>query len=511
MDTKKLRQKILDLAIHGKLVPQNPSDEPASVLLERIRAEKERLIAEGKIKRSKKSCANREQSQTCLNSAEMQPRLAEGKSAASDTSHYENVPFEVPEGWVWTTLQDISLLIEDCPHTTAPDEGCGYPLVRTPNIGEGYLILEGVHRVSEETYNKRNVRAVPQTDDIVYAIEAPAGNAAVIKKEEIICLGQRTVLIRPAKNYVDSNLLAYFILSPYSRNRLISKATGSTVQHVNMESIRPHLIPLPPYNEQLRIVDKIKNLFSLVDELAKSKITIHHAVNQAKSKILDLAIHGKLVPQDASDEPAIELLKRINPKFTPCDNPHYAEPYRLPHGWTWIELGKLAIDSADGPFGSNLKKEHYTTNNEVRIIQLSNIGENGWRDENTKYTTFEHLSEISRSEVKSGDIVIAKMMPAGRAILCPNSDLKYVLSSDAVKFVLPEGICNEYILNSINSSVFREQVYDNVQGVTRVRTSLQKLRTYVLPIPPYNEQLRIVEKVNELFSQLDMIEKSLQA
>ena len=174
-------------------------------------------------------------------------------------------------------------------------------------------------------------------------------------------------------------------------------------------------------------------------------------------------------------------------------------------------MGKLAVDAADGPFGSNLKKEHYTTNNEVRIIQLSNIGENGWRDENTKYTTFEHLSEISRSEVKSGDIVIAKMMPAGRAILCPNFDLKYVLSSDAVKFVLPEGICNEYILNSINSSVFREQVYDNVQGVTRVRTSLQKLRTYVLPIPPYNEQLRIVEKVNELFSQLDMIEKSLLA
>ena len=114
-------------------------------------------------------------------------------------------------------------------------------------------------------------------------------------------------------------------------------------------------------------------------------------------------------------------------------------------------------------------------------------------------------------EVKAGDVVIAKMMPAGRAILCPNYDVKYVLSSDAVKFVLPVGICNDYVLNAINSSVFREQVYDNVQGVTRVRTSLQKLRTYVLPIPPYNEQLRIVSKVRELFSQIDMIEKSLQA
>ncbi len=180
----------------------------------------------------------------------------------------------------------------------------------------------------------------------------------------------------------------------------------------------------------------------------------------------------------------------------------------MPHGWKWVELGKLAIDSADGPFGSNLKKDHYTTNKEVRIIQLSNIGEDGWKDENTKYTTFEHLAAISRSEVKSGDIVIAKMMPAGRAILCPDSDLKYVLSSDAVKFVLPEGICNKYVLNAINSAVFREQVYDNVQGVTRVRTSLQKLRTYLLPIPPLAEQYRIVTSIEQWISFIDSIESS---
>ena len=183
-------------------------------------------------------------------------------------------------------------------------------------------------------------------------------------------------------------------------------------------------------------------------------------------------------------------------------------PFEVPHGWKWVELGKLAIDSADGPFGSNLKKDHYTTNKEVRIIQLSNIGEDGWKDENTKYTTFEHLAAISRSEVKSGDIVIAKMMPAGRAILCPDSDLKYVLSSDAVKFVLPEGICNKYVLNAINSAVFREQVYDNVQGVTRVRTSLQKLRTYLLPIPPLAEQYRIVTSIEQWISFIDSIESS---
>ena len=162
------------------------------------------------------------------------------------------------------------------------------------------------------------------------------------------------------------------------------------------------------------------------------------SIQKMRSKILDLAIHGKLVPQDPNDEPAIELLKRINPKFEACDNE--LDTTQLPDSWCWAKLESISTDSADGPFGSNLKKEHYTTNKEVRIIQLSNIGDEGWREENTKYTTFEHLKDISRSEVLPNDIVIAKMMPAGRAILCPNNEHKYVLSSDAVKFHIVDNI-----------------------------------------------------------------------
>ena len=279
-------------------MPQDPNDEPASVLLERIKAEKERLIKEGKIKRSK-------------------------KSGSSDTLHYENVPFEVPSSWVWCRLEDITVLIEDCPHTTAKDEGKGYPLVRTPNIGEGQLLLDGVHRVSKEVYDKRNVRAVPQVDDIIYAREAPAGNVAVIRENEQVCLGQRTVLIRPMNTLIDSVWLTYAMLTPYSRNHLISKATGSTVTHVNMASIRPFDLPLPPLSEQHRIVAEIKRWFALIDQIEQGKADLQTIIKQTKSKILDLAIHGKLVPQDPNDEPAIELLKRINPDFTPCDNEHY--------------------------------------------------------------------------------------------------------------------------------------------------------------------------------------------
>ena len=177
---------------------------------------------------------------------------------------------------------------------------------------------------------------------------------------------------------------------------------------------------------------------------------------------------------------------------------HYGKEglFELPKGWAWTSLGAIAVDMADGPFGSNLKREHYTLNKEARIIQLSNIGENGWREDNTKYTTFAHAESISRSIVSPGNLVIAKMMPAGRAIICPNLEKMYVLSSDAVKYVPSKELFNKYLLYAINSSVVLNQIHAEVQGVTRARTSIDKLRGYLIPIPPKEEQYRIVRSVD---------------
>ncbi len=186
-------------------------------------------------------------------------------------------------------------------------------------------------------------------------------------------------------------------------------------------------------------------------------------------------------------------------------------PFDLPMGWEWRRLGSLSFDSADGPFGSNLKREHYTSNREVRIIQLSNIGEFGWKDSNVRYTTFAHLTTISRSEAFAGDIIIAKMMPAGRAIICPTLESKYVLSSDAVRFSFSTELEKTYLYYAINSPVFLEQVYGEVQGITRVRTSLQKLRSYLLPIPPINEQKKIVKIIDQLLTLTFNYEKAQDA
>ena len=242
---------------------------------------------------------------------------------------------------------------------------------------------------------------------------------------------------------------------------------------------------------------------------------------QLRASILQYAMEGKLVKQDPNDEPASELIQKIKSQRTRLAKESKIKkskklplitddekPFDIPDNWEWARLNDLSENVqypfADGPFGSNLKKEHYTDKKEVRIIQLSNIGERGWRDANHRYTTFEHLKDIKRSEVEAGDIVIAKMMPAGRAIIVPQHlEKKFVLSSDAVKFVPNKLLYKDFLYFAINSSVFKSQVDAEVQGITRKRTSLTKVKKYILPIPPLEEQKRIVAKIKKLMPLVD--------
>ena len=166
-------------------------------------------------------------------------------------------------------LKDITELIVDCPHSTANDEGKGYPLVRTPNIGKGRLVYQGMHRVSEEVYNKRNQRAVPQEDDLIFAREATAGNVALIQKGEKVCLGQRTVLIRPNKSLVDPAYLTYLLLAPKQQYNLLGTANGATVAHVNLPTIRNLKLELPDLEVQHRIATILSRYDTLIENYRK--------------------------------------------------------------------------------------------------------------------------------------------------------------------------------------------------------------------------------------------------
>ena len=174
-------------------------------------------------------------------------------------------------------LEDACLLIADCPHTTAPDEGAGYPLVRTPNVGFGRLVYDSMHRVSEEVYLGRNRRATPQAGDLIYAREAPAGNVAVIRSGERVCLGQRTVLLRPNSRIVDSNYLAYYLLAPENRHRLVSQASGATVVHVNIPVIRDLPVVFPNLKKQQKTAAILNDLYSAIDNARRQIALLEEA------------------------------------------------------------------------------------------------------------------------------------------------------------------------------------------------------------------------------------------
>lgn len=232
---------------------------------------------------------------------------------------------------------------------------------------------------------------------------------------------------------------------------------------------------------------------------------------ELKASILQLAMQGKITERMYGDGNARDLLKHlhVDKKVIPSE-----PPFDIPENWLWIPIGNLgaSIDTdsfSDGPFGSNLKTDHQIAEPEVRIIQLSNIGEDGWKDKNTKYTSFKHLETvIPRCEVRPGDFVIAKMMPAGRTIQVPQLGTRITLGSDAMKFV-PNPILNkQYLLYAMRSQAFLQQVYAEAHGITRVRTTLNSVKSYVLPIPPLAEQKRIVAKIEELLPYIDRYEQA---
>ena len=305
MDTKALRQKILDLAIHGKLVPQDPNDEPASVLLERIKAEKERLIKEGKIKRSKKS------------------------AKTSDTPHYENVPFEVPKSWVWCKLEDIVCELKY--GTSEKSSSVGkIAVLRMGNITNvGTIDYSNlVYSSNDEDIEQYSLEKYDLLFNRTNSSEW-VGKTAIYKDEQPAIYAGYLIRIRPL--LISPDYLNTVMNSGYYREWCYNVKTDAVNQsNINAKKLSQLMIPIPPLREQGRIVAEIDKWISLIDIVKNGKGDLQTVIKQAKSKILDLAIHGKLVPQDPNDEPAIELLKRINPDFTPCDNGHYTQ---LPEGW----------------------------------------------------------------------------------------------------------------------------------------------------------------------------------
>ena len=475
MDTKKLRQKILDLAIRGKLVPQDPNDEPASVLLERIKAEKERLIKEGKIKRSKKT------------------------AKTSDTPHYENVPFEIPGNWVWTTLGNIGIWQSGGTPSRSNKSyyGGNIPWLKTGDLNDG-LIINIPESITEEAVANSSAKINP-TGSVLMAMYG-----ATIGKLGILTFPATTnqACCACIEYYaITQYYLFYFLLS--HRDIFIAKGGGGAQPNISKEIIVNTAIPLPPLPEQERIIIEIERWFAFIDEIEQSKTDLQFIVKKAKSKILDLAIHGKLVPQDPNDEPASELLKRINPKTEiTCDNAHYQNlPFNIPSKWIWTTLGQIGKWQS-GSTPNRLNKDYYGGN--IPWLKTGDLND-GYITHISENITEKALNETPVKLNPKGCVLIAMYgATIGKIgmLTYPATTNQACCACDVL-----HGIEKEYLFYFLLS--YREKFIKLGSGGAQPNISKEKIINTYIPIPPHSEQKRIVATIHKIFAKLDTITESL--
>ena len=473
MDTKKLRQKILDLAIHGKLVPQDPSDEPASVLLERIRAEKERLIKEGKIKRSRKTT-----------------------KTSDDACDKQEVPFKVPSGWVWTTLGEIGTWESGATPSRQRKEYYGgeIPWLKTGDLNDR-KIIEIPEFITQKALEETSVKLNPTGSVLIAMYGATIGKIGVLtfpattNQACCACVDYK----------IEQMYLFYFLLA--SKAMFVAMGGGGAQPNISKEKIVSTSIPLPPLAEQQRIVEEIERWFKLIDIIEQGKTDLQSTIKQAKNKILNLAIHGKLVPQDPNDEPALELLKRINPKAEiTCDNGHYKQ---LPKTWSNPKIKEVFTINPKNKVLDNINAGF------VPMVYIDDGYSGAFKYEKRKWNDikagFTHFAD--------GDIAVAKISP------CLENRKSMILEK------LPNGIgagtTELYIFRSLNvnpkyalyffkSDSFIQQCIGTFNGVVgQQRVARRIIEEIKFPLPPLSEQLLIVTKIEELFSILNIIATEL--
>lgn len=472
MNTKQLRQKILDLAIRGKLVPQDPNDEPASVLLERIRAEKERLIAEGKIKRHKKA------------------------KASCDTKHCQHLP----KGWTIAKLGDIFSI--GSAKRIMKSDWCssGIPFYRTREIVKLYECgsVNNELFISERHYNHiKQCFGVPEANDIMLTAVGTIGIPYIVKEEDCFYYKDASVLCLRNIHKLNPRFFVILIQSSDLRRQIFSTSKGTTVDTITIEKAYDYTLMLPPIKEQERIVRTVEYYLSILGSLESNLGNIQNVISLIKSKILNLMIQGKLVPQDPMDEPAVDMLRRINPKAKIItDNPH---SWNLPKGWCWIKVSDVYAPM----------KRKLPEGNNFWYIDIDSVD----NKQNVAYPkrtcTATAPSRASRFTQK-GDVVFSMVRPYLRNIaLVPKNDC--IASTGFYVFHPLDVINSEFSFILTISPFFVDGLNLYMKGDNSPSINRDNVENFVIPLPPQNEQKRIVAKIEELYSVLDEIEASLQS
>ena len=515
MTGQQLKNSILQMAVQGKLVPQDPNDEPASVLLERIRAEKEQLIKEGKIKKEKNPSV-------IFRGADNLPYEKVGKNEPVCIA--DEVPFDIPESWEWVRLESICTKLVDGDHN--PPKGCSYEttyvMVSSTNINDDCIVeLEKVRYLEKNIFDKENERTNAATGDIFFTSVGSLGRSCVYEGGLNICF-QRSVSV--IHTLIFNYYLKYCLDSAYIQQKIVREATGTAQKGFYLNQLALLLIPIPPIEEQHRIVSKYLKTVQMQKEYYKTNETLD-VLNSGfpatlKKSILQYAIQGKLVPQDPADEPASALLERIRAEKEQFikegkikrdkhesvifrrDNSYYEKvdgierciddelPFEIPENWEWVRFFSIV------EIATNLvSPERYF---DYMHIAPDNI-------EKSTGTLLE-CRTVAQDKVSSpnhlffkGQILYSKIRPLLRkAVIAPFDGL---CSADMYPLKTP--LNKEYLLRYILSDSFNAQVATAMSSRVKMpKINQAELSKVLIPVPPIQEQERIVNKIKELYMAL---------
>ncbi|CAB1229199.1 MULTISPECIES: restriction endonuclease subunit S [Klebsiella] len=531
---KKLRELILELAVRGKLVPQDPNDEPASELLKRIAAEKAELVKLGKIKKPKPL-----------------PEISE-----------EEKPFELPVGWEWIQISEIG---HDWGQKT-PDEDFTY--IDVGSINKEFGIIEEPSILSAKDAPSR-ARKIVQKGTVIYSTVRPyLLNIAIIESafspEPIASTAFAIIHPYTAMN---ANFIYYYLRSPVFINYVESCQTGVAYPAINDKQFFSGIIAVPPSSEQARITKKIKELMSLCDQLEQHSLTsldahqqlvetllttltdsqnaVELAENWARisehfdtlftteasidalqQTILQLAVMGKLVPQDPNDSSAEILLEQLstsrNKKLRQqqADNKEAETmlrkinklkkakpPFRLPNNWTTVHLIELCEYLVD----CHNKTAPYTDTG-IPIIRTTNIRERRFLEQDLKFISQETYDFWSkRCPPSPGDIIFTREAPMGEALIIP-PNVKWCLGQRTMLIrVMHEFVSNEFLLLALTEPHLLERASVNAVGLTVKHLRVGDVENLNIPLPPLNEQYRIIDKVNILFEYCNKLKSNIKA
>ena len=406
----------------------------------------------------------------------------------SDKPHYENVPFEVPSSWVWCELGSVNEIarggsprpIKD--YLTDAANGINWIKIGDTKKDGKYIDSVKEKIIPEGVKKSRMVHK----GDFLLTNSMSFGRPYILNVDG--CIHDGWLVISPLGKVYTSDFLYYLLSSSFAFEQFTNVASGGVVTNLNSDKVASTKFPLPPYEEQKRIVIEIEHWFALIDIIEHSKANLQANIKFAKSKVLDLAIHGKLVPQDPTDEPASKLLKRINPKAEiTCDNGHYQ---KLPEGWAVCCLENVAkvLDNLRKPINSNERNSRIANKHENELFPYYGAtGQVGFIDDYLVDGTFLLLGEdgapfLDKYAIKSYPIKGKCWVNNHAHILEPQCDFDYLM----------------YYLNHVDYK-------DYVNGSTRLKLTQSDMRSIIILLPPLTEQKRISVKVKYLFRLLDSI------